>query len=83
VNSTGHCSWFPPGVFSSPCRIDVTWYPFDTQICSFVFGSWIYSGDEMDIKLDRDSFDLGAYIYNGEWQIVGKSIRPAAFVELW
>jgi len=33
-------SWVPPGLFLSTCKIDITWFPFDDQLCEMKFGSW-------------------------------------------
>ena len=44
VNSDGNCTYIPPGIFKSTCKIDITWFPFDEQICDMKFGSWTYDG---------------------------------------
>jgi len=40
VSSSGDCLWVPPGLFMSTCKIDITWFPFDAQLCPLKFGSW-------------------------------------------
>ena len=32
VNSDGSVLWIPPAIFSSSCPIDITNFPFDTQV---------------------------------------------------
>jgi nicotinic acetylcholine receptor len=44
VKSNGSCSYIPPGIFKSTCKIDITWFPFDEQKCEMKFGSWTYDG---------------------------------------
>ena len=44
VTSSGSCTYIPPGIFKSTCKIDITWFPFDDQLCDLKFGSWTYSG---------------------------------------
>jgi len=44
VSSDGKCLYVPPGIFKSTCKIDITWFPFDDQLCDLKFGSWTYSG---------------------------------------
>jgi nicotinic acetylcholine receptor len=35
----------PPIVkFRSTCQIDITYFPFDDQICKLKIGSWLYDG---------------------------------------
>ena len=44
VTSEGQCTYIPPGIFMSTCKIDITWFPFDDQNCEMKFGSWTYNG---------------------------------------
>ncbi|KAJ0056734.1 hypothetical protein NL108_013281, partial [Boleophthalmus pectinirostris] len=68
VQHTGECSYLPPGIFKSTCKIDVRWFPFDEQRCELKFGSWTYDGWALDLKmLDAD---LSGYTSNGEWDLV-------------
>ena len=57
VTSAGLCTYIPPGIFKSSCPIDITWFPFDDQVCGYfnkknsrkctggqsVFGSTLYN----------------------------------------
>nr|XP_056709519.1 neuronal acetylcholine receptor subunit alpha-7-like [Euleptes europaea] len=69
VNSSGYCQWLPPGILKSTCRIDVRWFPFDTQKCDLKFGSWTYDGWLLDLHM-KDA-DTSGYVANGEWDLVG------------
>merc|ERR1719297_13920 len=42
VTHEGMCTYIPPGIFKSTCKIDITWFPFDEQTCDMKFGSWTY-----------------------------------------
>ena len=44
VTNEGVCTYIPPGIFKSTCKIDITWFPFDDQDCDMKFGSWTYDG---------------------------------------
>ncbi|PAA54201.1 hypothetical protein BOX15_Mlig026469g1 [Macrostomum lignano] len=44
-------NFIPPGMFRSTCKIDTTWFPFDTQVCKLKFGSWSYDGGTLDLRL--------------------------------
>lgn len=33
INSNGNVGWFYPTIFKSSCTIDVTYFPFDDQVC--------------------------------------------------
>jgi len=70
VNSDGNCTYIPPGIFKSTCKIDITWFPFDEQICDMKFGSWTYDGFKLDLVLDNPEGDLATYVDNGEWHLI-------------
>ncbi|XP_022668185.1 neuronal acetylcholine receptor subunit alpha-7-like isoform X2 [Varroa destructor] len=72
VRSNGSCNYIPPGIFKSTCKIDITWFPFDDQMCELKFGSWTYAGLQLDLRLNsEDGGDLSSYIQNGEWDLLG------------
>ena len=73
VSSDGSCLWVPPGMFLSTCKIDISWFPFDDQLCSMKFGSWTYDSTGIDLQLDGDNNtgDTSSFIPNGEWQLIG------------
>ncbi|CAJ0947660.1 unnamed protein product, partial [Mesorhabditis belari] len=74
VSNTGEIQWVPPGVFKVTCKIDITWFPFDSQTCFMKFGSWSYHGKAIDLLIDTEesgeSMDLSTYVSNGEWLLV-------------
>ncbi|CAD5210300.1 unnamed protein product [Bursaphelenchus xylophilus] len=55
--SNGSIRWTPPAIYNSLCLIDTQWFPYDEQLCTLKFGSWTYSGDELDLR-QPDSDDL-------------------------
>ncbi|GFT73750.1 neuronal acetylcholine receptor subunit alpha-7 [Nephila pilipes] len=72
VRNNGSCTYIPPGIFKSTCKIDITWFPFDDQKCDMKFGSWTYDGFQLDLRLaSEDGGDLSTYISNGEWILIG------------
>jgi len=77
VTSEGKCTYIPPGIFMSTCKIDITWFPFDDQNCEMKFGSWTYNGFKLDFQLKSPNEkgegegDLGSYVTNGEWDLLG------------
>ncbi len=67
VTPEGKVFWPPPAKLRSSCKIDVTFFPFDDQICTLKFGSWTYSG--LQLNLLNNTVDLLNYVESGEWQL--------------
>ena len=72
VAHDGTVFWPPIVKFRSTCLMDVTYFPFDDQVCKMKTGSWAYDGYQVDIKiLNRsNSIDLSRFVENGEWELV-------------
>ncbi|CAJ0582897.1 unnamed protein product, partial [Mesorhabditis spiculigera] len=68
--SNGIMEWLPPGIFKISCKLDVTYFPFDTQMCWFKFGSWTHNPRQVNLR--EGEFDFSEYMENGEW-IVDKA----------
>ncbi|VDD97505.1 unnamed protein product [Enterobius vermicularis] len=52
VKHTGEVNQVPPGIFKFTCDIDITWFPFDDQLCFLKFGSWTHPGNIIDLDMD-------------------------------
>ncbi|XP_046581813.1 acetylcholine receptor subunit beta-like [Haliotis rubra] len=68
VEHTGMVAWQPSGLFTLSCQIDVTYFPFDQQICKIVVST--YSSTEKDISFVANSFPKATNTPNGLWEIV-------------
>ena len=49
ASADGIMTWEPPGVLTTYCDVDVTYYPFDTQLCRVEVTSWSYTLTEVDL----------------------------------
>ncbi|VDL73600.1 unnamed protein product [Nippostrongylus brasiliensis] len=80
VSHTGHVLQVPPGILKLSCKIDITYFPFDDQMCHLKFGSWTYSGNFIDLRINgpegmnisEQGMDISYYVENGEWNLLGK-----------
>ena len=61
VSSNGDVMWIPLMYTASHCPIDLTGFPYDTQVCKLKFGSWTYSGDEVGCHMEM------FWESNGNW----------------
>jgi hypothetical protein len=76
VKPDGVVFWSPPVKFRSSCKIDVTFFPFDDQVCHLKFGSWAYSGLQVDLVNKSTTVDLSNYIISGEWELKYVKVKP-------
>lgn len=43
----GEITWDSPAITKSSCKVDVSYFPFDSQECNLTFGSWTYNGNQV------------------------------------
>ena len=70
VSHDGNVFWPPIVRFRSSCKIDITYFPWDDQICHLKLGSWAYDGFQVDVTNRSDNIDLTSYTNNGEWELI-------------
>ncbi|ESO85361.1 hypothetical protein LOTGIDRAFT_210710 [Lottia gigantea] len=75
IHHDGTIKWPIPFKLKSSCKVDITFFPFDDQICILRFGSWIYSGNWMDFtpQAEDEPIDLSSYMNNSEWDLLSIS----------
>uniref|UniRef100_A0A1I8J982 Neur_chan_LBD domain-containing protein n=1 Tax=Macrostomum lignano TaxID=282301 RepID=A0A1I8J982_9PLAT len=71
IDSNGTVFWPIPTKLRSSCKVDVTYFPFDEQVCNLKFGSWTYDGYQVDLHLLKSDVDVSSYVENGEWELLG------------
>tara|TARA_A100001015_G_scaffold24824_1_gene27927 strand:+ start:1371 stop:2687 length:1317 start_codon:yes stop_codon:yes gene_type:complete len=76
VYSSGDIIWSRPGILKSTCKFNLEYYPFDLQRCHLRFGSWVYSGLDLNLTIHESEIDIGNMQLNEEWKLINKtSIR--------
>ena len=75
VYFNGTVKWIPPAIYRSSCEIDMRDFPFDEQTCFFKFASWSQDEYKVDLRMQRNSYelDLGEYVSSSEWDIMNTS----------
>ncbi|XP_025112892.1 neuronal acetylcholine receptor subunit beta-3-like [Pomacea canaliculata] len=74
IDSYGWIVWQPTGVFLTSCDIDVTYYPFDTQVCSIVFTSALSTSSELAISIYNETpIDMKTFSPDGIWDVLNWS----------
>ena len=65
----GKALWFPSGVISVSCGINIKYYPFDTQTCPITFMVSNYFSTEMVLNSMNKEAPLSFYMANGMWDL--------------
>ena len=78
-----------PIVHTLQCRMDLSKFPFDVQTCTFTFGSWSYTGHQVDVKpRSKDggggdpflsAMETEVFIQNKEFQLLSVKTRHCDF----
>ncbi|XP_046583914.1 neuronal acetylcholine receptor subunit alpha-10-like [Haliotis rubra] len=80
VANDGNVFWPPIVRFRSSCKMDITYFPFDDQVCRLKMGSWAYDGFQVDVFNRTSEVDLSNFVDNGEWTLVDtKVVRNVIF----
>lgn len=74
IYHNGQVRWMVPLIVNSACAVDVTYFPYDQQICEVKFGSWIYDLGQLDLRLTLDRPDLNHYVTNSEYDLMNVSL---------
>ncbi|XP_077988494.1 acetylcholine receptor subunit alpha-1-A-like [Glandiceps talaboti] len=74
IDYTGAVKWYAPALFKSSCKVNIRYFPFDTQYCDLRLGSWTFAASGLNLMNVSDSGDSAAFIKNGEWTLKGMPI---------
>lgn len=75
LTSDGGCTWYAPTILRSGCEIDITYFPFDDQMCELKFGSWTYNGLEVNVVQMSDKADLKFYMESSEFELISAKAK--------
>lgn len=73
VEKTGRVTWKPSGVFETGCRIDVTYYPLDTQKCTVIFKTEMSLSSEISLRVK--DICLRRFSPNGQWKLLDQTAQ--------
>ncbi|XP_031556572.1 neuronal acetylcholine receptor subunit alpha-10-like [Actinia tenebrosa] len=74
IDSNGTNVWASPVMFKSFCRIQVRYFPLDSQTCVLTFGSWTNSLRHLDLEAIDIEFPTKYFTKNGEWLVYNISL---------
>lgn len=73
IENNGTIYWEPGDIFQTQCSLDITKYPFDTQICHIRFATWTYDKFQVNLSVGADSVLTTEFVEDGEWKLVATS----------
>ena len=82
ISHDGTVTWLSPNLIKSSCKINVKYFPWDTQTCRLKFGSWSFHGLKLDLAFygDLQEADLSSFSLNGEWKLLSaKATRNVVY----
>lgn len=59
----------------SMCSGDFTNWPFDFQNCTFIFGNWMKTGEEVNYQNDRVKISTKNNQQNTQWKMLSADVR--------
>ena len=73
----GRHFWVAPATFTSSCRVNTEYFPFDGQACQLKFGSWTLNAAKLVILKDGDGEGVVGpnYVPSTEWNIVDTEVK--------
>ncbi|ELT98375.1 hypothetical protein CAPTEDRAFT_123873, partial [Capitella teleta] len=74
VTSDGYVTWLAPVIVMSSCPLDVTYFPWDQQVCTMTWGSWSFDGGKVNLYNRSSSGDISQFVPNGEWNLQGMPV---------
>ena len=76
--SDGTIFYSNPVVIKTPCSLELQIFPFDTQTCDVVFGSWVYSSRYLDLvpySNEDTQIDVLDSFSHTEWEIDSLTVQ--------
>ncbi|KAJ8319412.1 LOW QUALITY PROTEIN: hypothetical protein KUTeg_004503 [Tegillarca granosa] len=67
VSFDGNITFWKPGVIKTTCTPDVTYFPFDIQMCDFRFSLIGYNSQEISLTADSNEISTTHLRMNGMW----------------
>jgi hypothetical protein len=72
VYSDGTVFYSNPVVIKMPCSLELQLFPFDTQNCQIIFGSWVYASSYLNLipyENEEKQIDVLDSFSHTEWEI--------------
>ncbi|GFO22256.1 neuronal acetylcholine receptor subunit alpha-3 [Plakobranchus ocellatus] len=77
VDNSGLVTWKHSQFIKTGCDIDMTYFPFDTQVCNIIVSTWMSTKDDIVINHEAESngLNLTRYSVSGNWELVSTELE--------
>ncbi|CAD5122172.1 DgyrCDS10618 [Dimorphilus gyrociliatus] len=79
ITYQGSIFWLIGGKLQTFCQLDMTYFPFDHQLCLITLGTWSHSTRTLILKNLSSTVDLSFMEENGGWVILWTRVEPTIF----
>ena len=77
--NNGEVLWIRPIRYQFSCKLNLRDFPYDSQTCTMLFGSWKFSKDSFDMRPFNDeeflNISVSENFYHNEWEITETDCR--------
>jgi hypothetical protein len=77
LNNSGVVNWTSGNVFKIVCTVDVTYFPFDSLMCSVTIAGWPYTNDEL-LLYTSSSIDINFLSTISMWLYVSGTVSNSS-----
>lgn len=70
VQSSGHVAYVPGSNLLTSCKIQLTYFPFDIQVCHLEFVKWLMQREIVEYQNQSEKINLGLFVENHEWDVL-------------
>ena len=70
ITNDGRVQWEPGQRFKTACSLNINMYPFDSQECLLIFGTWMHVDKIVSMSSLSDRVEFDHFEENGEWNII-------------
>uniref|UniRef100_A0A7I4YEI0 ACR-5-like protein n=1 Tax=Haemonchus contortus TaxID=6289 RepID=A0A7I4YEI0_HAECO len=60
-----------PAIYKLSCAMNVQWFPYDSQNCTFIISSWTHDKATIDYWAEHPTVNLKNMARNDEWEVLG------------
>lgn len=78
VNHDGNVLWTTGDVMQVVCSVDMTYFPFDSQICTITASSVYHSAKELTLFAKDSQINTQHFKENSQWHYISGNILPSS-----